>query len=387
MPRGLKIYLALVPVFPPLYLAGFYGLKFLKGLSPLARYALFGFLALELLAALLSPRPLISLILALLGLFILGLIGTGIWFGDTQKLKYLLYGYLIVYITAIITTATVYGDAIFIKARLVHFHYSSTSLGIAGVLGIFLAVGIQSLPRWIRSVAELLGFIVLLFSGSRGALIALFVGAMTAVVQGGRRFLQAFTFGGLIISIAALLAKSNWKIGAIVRLLNLKNLSGRDKVWQEAIGAFHQHPLGGVGPYQLGVYLDSLNRKGCHLWVGLEHLGFHCSAWLQPLHEARLIAHNTVLHALGETGVFGTIGWFALYFLATYAVIRARDPLLSAIFFAFVVMGLVDNPTLVPSHSPAEVFWVAVGIALRKSGLALGKPVSHCYLRSSRRGT
>lgn len=372
MPRWLKVYLALVPVFPPLYLAGFYGLKFLKGLSPLTRYALFGFLALELLAALLSPRPLISLILALLrGLFILGLIGIGIWFRDSQKLGYLLYGYTLVYLTALWTSWEAWGEWLFRWARFVHPYYTTVSLGLAAAVGILLAVGVRDLPRWFRMFAGAFALVVLLFAGSRGALLTLFVGAMAAAMVGGGRFLKAVGLGGLAVGIAWFLAESERKIGAITRILNIKDLSGRDRIWQGAIEAFHTYPWSGTGPYQLGPFLRSVYDKGCHLWTGAERLGWQCPSWLEPFYGAWLIAHNTWLHALGETGIVGTLGWAVLYLFATYAVIKARDPLVAAIFFGFMAMGLVDNPTLVPSLSLAEVFWVAVGIAIARSGLAV----------------
>jgi len=370
VPRWLKVYLALVPVFPPLYLAGFYGLKFLKGLSPIARYALFGFLALELLAALLSPRPGISFVLALLrGLFVLGLIGVGVWLRDAQKLGYLLYGYVAVYLTAFWTSWEVLGERIFRTARLVHPYYTTVSLGLAAAVGLLLALGSRELPRGFRFFAGALAVLTLLFAGSRGALLALFVGAMAAAAVGGRRFLKGLGIGGLVLGVAYFVAQSERKVQAIARLLNVKNLTHRDRIWEGAVAAFQAHPLGGTGPYQLGPYLDWSYRKGCSLWHGLERMGFRCPDWLEPFYGAWLIAHNTWLHALGETGIVGTLGWALLYLFAAYAVIKARDPLVAAIFFGFMAMGLVDNPTLVPSLSLAEVFWVAVGIALARSGL------------------
>jgi len=66
--------------------------------------------------------------------------------------------------------------------------------------------------------------------------------------------------------------------------------------------------------------------------------------------------------------VLGTLGLFALLGNIAYAIWKARDPLLTAIFLAFMVMGLVDVPIAVPSLHLAELFWVAIGIALAKTG-------------------
>ena len=372
MPRWLPFYLALVPVFPPLYLAAFAGLRFLRGLAPLTRAGLGAFLGLELLAALFSPRPLVSLVLALLrGLFVLGLLGIGVWLKDRRWLGYPLYGYAVVYLVALLVSARVLGPALLHWARLVHPYYTTVSLGLAGAVGILLAVGVPRLPRWFRLGAGALAFVVLLLAGSRGAVLALFVGGTAAALVGGARYLKALGGLGLLTGLALFLAESERKVGAITRLLNLKNLSGRDKVWEGAIAAFQAHPLGGAGPYQLGPYLEHLYRSGCHLWVAAERLGLRCPDWLAPFYGAWLIAHNLVLHALGETGILGTLGWLVLYLLVGYAAVRARDPLLVAIFAGYLAMSLVDNPTLVPSLSLAELFWVAMGMALAASGLAV----------------
>jgi len=375
VPRWLKVYLALVPVFPPLYLAGFYGLKFLKGLSPIARYALFGFLALELLAALLSPRPGISFVLALLrGLFILGLIGVGIWLRDSQRLNYLLFGYVVVILTAIFTTYLAIGEKIFTVARVSHPYYSGTSIGLAGVVGIFLALLARGLSFPIRVVGISAGIFALMFSGSRGALLALGIGLISASFISRQNFwrnrvlVRSLLLSMVGIAFFQLLGKP---LPFLRRVSEFTSLNGRDRLWHDALVAFKAHLWGGTGPYQLGPYLAPFAVERCRLWSGLERIGYRCPAWLEPFYGAWLIAHNTWLHALGETGIIGTLGWALLYVFATYAVIKARDALVAAIFFGFMAMGLVDNPTLVPSLSLAELFWVAVGIAIVRSGLAV----------------
>lgn len=142
------------------------------------------------------------------------------------------------------------------------------------------------------------------------------------------------------------------------------------------MAAFSAHPIGGVGPYQLGPYLSFLYRGGCRLWDAAERLGFSCPSWLEPFYGAWLIAHNVVLQALGESGVVGTLGWLVLYLFAGYAVFRAREPLMAAIFTGFMAMGLVDNPTAVPSLHLGEVFWVAVGMAMAQARLFSGGEAS-----------
>ncbi len=377
VPRWLSQYLALIPVFPPLYLLAFYGLRFWKRFSPPARYALGFFLASQLIAALFAPRPVVSLGLALLrALFIFGLIGVGAWLRESRWLGYLLYGLIVVYVVALGSSWLLLGERLFRWARLVHPYYTTVSLGLSATLGLFLAFGVPQLPRWLRLVGGALAFLVLLFAGSRGAVLALFTGGMAAAFFGGARYLRILGSAGVVVGVALFLAESERRVGAITRLLNLGNLSGRDKVWEGAVAAFSAHPIGGVGPYQLGPYLSFLYRGGCRLWDAAERLGLSCPSWLEPFYGAWLIAHNVVLQALGESGVVGTLGWLVLYLFAGYAVFRAREPLMAAIFTGFMAMGLVDNPTAVPSLHLGEVFWVAVGMAMAQARLFSGGDAS-----------
>ncbi len=198
----------------------------------------------------------------------------------------------------------------------------------------------------------------------------LIVGAVMAYLARGRRYLGGVIVGSAITSLAYVTVSLGQHVPSIERYSSLK-LSGRDRVWQGALDAIHAYPLGGVGPYQLGPWLDYLYRGGCNLWAGAAHLGLSCPSWLEPFHGAWLIAHNLLLHALGETGVIGTTGYLALLALLGYAAVRSREPLLVAIFFGYLVMSLVDNPMAVPSLHFAEVFWVTGGMALARSGLAV----------------
>ncbi len=365
--RFLPVLFSLVPVFPPLYLLAFAALRGFFALPRWARQALYFFLFTQGAAALFTERPLLSFSLALLrGLFIAALVTLGYRLKEERWLGYLLYGYMAVGLLALVWSAHFLGPRL-LSARLIHPYYTTVSLGLVGALLVMLAVGVPGLPRWSRVLGGAVGLAVLGLSGSRGPLFALLVGASMAALLGGRAYLKALAAGGGVLGLALLAFEGGKKIHALTRLLNPAHLSGRDKVWEGAIAAFHAHPLGGSGPYQLGPYLEHLYRTGCHLWVGAEKLGLRCPGWLEPFRGAWLIAHNLVLHALAETGLIGGAGWLFLYGWAAVVAWRARAPLLVAIVFGFLAMGLVDNPTLVPSLSLAEVFWVAVGMALSRS--------------------
>ncbi|WP_287410143.1 O-antigen ligase family protein [Oceanithermus sp.] len=361
--------IALVPVFPPLYLAAFAALRFWRALGPLARGAVGVYLATQLIAALLTPSPLVSLPLALVrGLFVVALLLAGVYLREPQRLVYLLAGLVVVYLLAFWSSHQAFGE-LWWQRRLVHPYYTTVSIGLAGAVGALLVLEWRG-PWWLRLPVGLLALAALAFSGSRGAMAVLVVGALMAFLARGRRYLGGLAVGGALAALAYATVSLGQHVPALQRLLSLK-LSGRDRVWQGALEAIQAHPWGGVGPYQLGPWLVDLYRKGCHLWSGASSLGLVCPSWLEPFYGAWLIAHNLLLHALGETGVVGTLGFLALLALVGYAAVRAREPLLAAIFFGYLVMSLVDNPMAVPSLHLAEVFWVAGGMALARSGLAV----------------
>lgn len=361
--------IALVPVFPPLYLAAFAALRYWRALGPLARGVVLFYLGTQLAAALLAPDPLASVPLALVrGLFVVALVLAGVRLADLRWLHYLLAGLAVVYLLAFWTSYDAFG-AQFLARRLVHPYYTTVSIGLAGAVGVLLALDWRG-PAWLRLGVGLLALAALAFSGSRGAMAVLVVGLVLWFAVHFRRVAWAAVVAGVAAAGVYVAATLGQHIPALARLLSL-NLSGRDRVWEGALEAIQAHPWGGVGPYQLGPWLVDLYRKGCHLWQGAAVLDLGCPDWLEPFYGAWLIAHNLLLHALGETGVVGTLGFLALLALVGWAALRAREPLLAAIFFGYLVMSLVDNPMAVPSLHLAEVFWVAGGMALARSGLAV----------------
>ncbi|WP_457637970.1 O-antigen ligase family protein [Oceanithermus sp.] len=311
----------------------------------------------------------VSLPLALArGLFIVALLLAGVRLADPRWLHYLLVGLVLVYIVAFASSWHAYGVSWW-KHRLIHLYYTTVSVGLAGALGVLLVIDWRARWWWKLPVGSL-AVGALVFSGSRGAMAVLVVGALMAFLARGRRYLGGLAVGGALATLAYATLSLGQYLPALQRLLSL-DLIGRDRIWQGALEAIQSHPWGGVGPYQLGPWLNSIYKGGCHLWTGAARLGLSCPDWLEPFHGAWLIAHNLLLHALGETGLVGTAGYLALLALLGYAAVRAREPLLAAIFFGYLVMSLVDNPMAVPSLHLSEVFWVAGGMALAQAGLAV----------------
>jgi len=365
----LRWLIALTPVFPPLAGLSLYFLRCWRRLGrPAGLIALF-YLATQLLAAALTPNPALSLPLsALRSAYVLSLILLGACLGDRRWLRWLLPGMALVFATALLTSLLVYGPHFYAR-RLLHPYYTTSALGITAATAVWILLDYKRASPWLRGLLGLLALAVLMLSGSRGAIAALAAGALAAAVAGGRDFALALGAGGFFLGLRYLQLRLAGWAAEFHRMFSL-NPSGRQEVWQRAWKAFASHPWGGVGPYQLGPWLNPQLRS-LEPWEGAAALGLRLPGWAASLQGAWLIAHNTLLQALGETGVVGAAGYLALLALVGYAAVRSREPLFVAIFFGFVTMGLVDNPMAVPSLHFAEVFWVAGGMALARSGLAV----------------
>ncbi len=359
--------IALIPVIPPLYLAAFGALGQLRRLPRAVQYVLAFFTASQLVAALFTPAPLLSLGLAAARtFFVLAMIAGGAYLRQSAALRPLVWGYVAVFVTAWAFTLTTVGVA-GLQSRLGHPYYYYVSLGLIAAVCLWLVVSWKGAsPLW-RFPVGALALVTLLASGSRGPLLAYAVGALAAVIAGNRRQLRSLAVLAVIAVAALGLIPSLRSFPPVERLLTF-GLSGRDQVWEGAVRAFENSPVGGEGPYQIGPYLAFLYTDRCQLTPTLEQAGIHCPAWLARFRGAWLIAHNLVLHSLAETGVIGTLGLLAVMLLGGVAVWRAGDGLLLAVFWGFTAMNLVDVVTAVPSPHFAELFWATLGMAFRAWG-------------------
>ncbi|WP_045234659.1 O-antigen ligase family protein [Deinococcus pimensis] len=373
-PRRLAWLIALVPVLPLLYVAALARLGALRGLDRTVRLVLGGYVVTQVLAALFTPDPLLSVPLALArAILLLAMIAAGVWLGDGRWLRPLLWGHLVVFVTAWAFTLATVGPSLGPAGRLSHPLYYFVSLGLLASVSLLIIVSWKGASPWWRFPAGALAVATLLASGSRGALVALAVGSLAAVLAGNLRFLRALGLvvltGVLAVGVVPnLRASLPVEGGAPDTNLTSTTLSGRDEVWQGAIRAFRASPVGGQGPYLAGRFLTFLVRDRCQLSPALEDAGVHCPAWVDRFRGVWSTAHNVVLHSLAETGVIGTAGLLALFALGAVATWRVRDGLLLAIFWGFMAMNVVDVVTTLPSPHFAELFWVTVGVALARSG-------------------
>ena len=365
-PKWIRCLIALVPIFPPLYLVAFGSLRILKTLPRNSKYVLYFFAVTQIIAALFTPDPPLSLALTTLRVFfILAMVSAGIYLRDSQNLRPLLWGQVVIFGTAWAYTLSTQGIAV-VQERLGHPYYYVVSLGLVAVISTWIILSWKGGNLWWRIPVGIIAFVTFLAAGSRGPLLALVLGTLVGFVfQKNRRHIWIFVLTTLIIILIAGVARYQVPIQPIARLLN-DQTSGRNEIWHEALEGWKTEPIGGVGPYQGGPYLTFLFKDGCHLTPTLERNDIDCPVSLNRWSSVWLIAHNVWLHWLLETGIIGLIG---LSFLMIHILRRAfllGDSLVVAILYGFTAMNVVDVVIAVPSPHFAELWWVCAGISLVK---------------------
>ncbi|MFC4452175.1 O-antigen ligase family protein [Deinococcus sonorensis] len=322
----------------------------------------------QMIAAALSPSPLLSLALAAGRLLlVLALIGAGHRL-QTAQLRWALVGLGVVYVTAYADALLGQRSASLLTIRLLHPFLTPPSLGLAGAAGVLLAVAASGAALWWRLPVGLLALSVCVLSGSRSPLLGLLVGLLVILTARRRRW-AALLVGGL--AFLALTAAGTLSTNSVLeRYASISN-TDRDLIWNNTLSVIQPHLWSGVGPYQLGGFLQPPGQS-CELWPSLTARGVGCPLAVQHLQGAWLIAHNLMLHQLAETGLIGTLGYALLLGLAVPLMLRSSLPV-AGLSPLLLVASLVDNVLLVPSPFFAELFWIGLGMALRE-GATSGTP-------------
>ncbi|MEF2278934.1 O-antigen ligase family protein [Deinococcus sp. YIM 134068] len=370
-PRWITPWLAALPALYVISPLALLALPYLRRL-PRPVWWVLGFYALsQQLPALFSPEPLLASLLALArtGLMF-GLIGVGVALRDAQRLQPLALGLGVVYVTALASGAL--GGADLLVSRLSHPYMTSITLGLAGALGVWLALFTQGRLTW-RVPFGLLALGVLLLSGSRGPLAATLVGCAAGFVirRGWRLFLGVLA--GAVLLAGVLSLGQRLELDAITRL-GSADTTGRDIVWENTLSVIRSEPWSGAGSYRLGQHLAAPG-DACELWSAPDGQAQVCPGWVRRLGSPWLIAHNVSLQQLAETGPLGLLGLFVLLGAVMGAALCQRHPLGTAVISGLLVATVNDNTLLVPSPFFAEVFWVVAGsqlLHLRRLGVGMG---------------
>ncbi len=329
------------------------------------------FVASQCLPALLAPEPLSALLgssvrCALIVSLILG----GLALGGGERLKPMLIGVGAVLLTAVVFSSTALSDLLSI--RLTHPYMTQTTVGFAGGIGLLLAL-FTGLKAGIRYPLALLFAGALLMSGSRSALLGVGVGLLLALVRHQQPRRMAAGLLTVVLAVSALYISGS---NVLQRYASI-DLTGRDLIWSNTLSVIRHHPLGGVGSYGLGRYLEK--PGACEFFAGSSGQGAECPAVVARVHSPWLIAHNISLQALVETGPLGWLGLAALLSLIFVTALWKGTPLELSLLTFLLAANVADNTLIVPSPFFAEVFWLVGGVTLgrglvwnRSAGLVSG---------------
>ncbi|WP_369409397.1 O-antigen ligase family protein [Deinococcus arboris] len=299
---------------------------------------------------------------------ILGLLGLGASLGGPSQLRVLRWGLIVVYLTALVSGLALQGWEL-TQLRLSHPYVPPVSLGIAGALGIWLAMDVQPGESWRSGLLWRLplgglALLTVLLSGSRGPLAVALVG--TALMLGSRRaWLRRALPLALLAALPTLVVLGGrLQDQPLTRLITL-DLTGRDLIWSDALSVAQALPWGGAGTLLLGPRIAPPGDT-CTWFEALEVRGVGCPTALEQINNMWVFAHNGAVQALGETGLIGTAGLFLLLGGVLVAA-RASSPMVVAMVFALLVGDLTDNVTLLPGPFFSVVFWLAAGSALSRA--------------------
>lgn len=360
-PAWLAPWLALLPVAYVISPLALLALGYLRA-WPRAAWWVVGFYALtQQLSALLSPEPLLaSLLAAARTLLMLGMMAVGLALRDTAPLRPLIWGLALTVLIAV--GYTLYRGADLATLRPEHPYFTTVSLGLVGAVGLWLTLFTGGKLLW-RVPLGVLFAAILLFSGSRGPLLAALVGIAAALLLRFSRRALGGALAAAVLLAGGLVWAQRQDLGAVTRLLSV-DTSGRDLIWADTLSVIRSEPVSGVGSYLLGSAL-SAPGQACQLWSN-RGVPQPCPEWLAPLGNPWRTAHNFTLQQLAETGPLGLLGLFVLVGAVLAATFTSRDPLGVAVVTGLLTASLTDVTVLVPSPFFAELFWMVAGVQLMR---------------------
>ncbi len=238
------------------------------------------------------------------------------------------------------------------------FYIADNSLGLifqAGIIGAFGSIGLY----WREKkyiIENLIIFILsccgLLISGSRGAMVGVFIGFLFLVLQ--YAILGVLGIGSMA-GLFAFFSSQRFK-----NVFNMQSHSVRLKIWESSIRIIKEHPWFGVGPGNFGQVIDRYR--------------------VESLKGSITCAHSNYLNIIIGWGIIGgVIFWGWHIFVLVRAILRGLSPLqriIMAIFISYLAhvaindlftayagffMGMIDHPIFMQSEQTRVDLVVAQG--------------------------
>ncbi len=257
-------------------------------------------------------------------------------------------------------------------------NHAAMILGAGLIALVGLTYGRYNRGRWRRLAgAPLLVLLAIAVAdtGSRGGILALALGTMAFMVQGGTlgqriRNMALTVFVIAAIGVAAF--QSEVMRNRFMDTIETGTLTGRELIYPAVVGMIRDRPLFGWGPannkYELGLRLDERVRR-------------------------RRGTHNSILEVLSATGVFSAIPFLIGTWLCLWAAWRAREGPDGSLPLALAVMVMASNMSGDWFMTP--LYWFVLAYAVASEGHTVQSvearapawPASHRPLPSGRIAT
>lgn len=230
------------------------------------------------------------------------------------------------------------------------------SAGLVALVGLTFGRYGSGLRRIVG--APLLGLLAVAVAdtGSRGGILALGLGIMAFMFQGGslgnrvrNMALAVFVIAG--IAVAAY--QSEVMRNRFEDTLETGTLTGRERIYPAVVGMIRDRPLFGWGPannkYELGLRLDERVRR-------------------------RRGTHNSVLEVLSATGIAAAIPFLIGTWLCLWSAWRAREGLDGTLPLALTVTVMASNMSGDWFITPLYWFALAYAVAARAHTYPASQP-------------
>jgi len=190
----------------------------------------------------------------------------------------------------------------------------STVVGYGLVVAVGLALVLRGPTRYVLLALAAFLALPLVFSLSRGALVATMVAlAVMLIAASPRLALRTAVFGAAVVVVAVgVLGTPGGVVAQRVATVRTalaapdRSVTDRFELWQTAVGMWRDSPVTGVGPKMFPRYRDSY--APLHMSSGSDvadrDLGFRRASLLSP--------HNMYLLVLSEQGLFGGLAFAGL---------------------------------------------------------------------------
>jgi O-antigen ligase len=255
------------------------------------------------------------------------------------------------------------------RVSLMWIGYIIVFIAIQAVIQFFLYLRkSECLWKWFVAIDGVIAFLGLLFSGTRGTLLALFVAIFIALVWYALILKQKpklrLVCGGLALSgiiVVGLLVAFRTspvvlKIPAINRLANTSVdtiVSGpRIIAWKIAVESVKDRPVFGWGPNNFFFAFNKYyNPRSLEYSYG--------ETWFDN-------AHNIILNTLSVQGIVGLVSYICI-FIAGIAVLivgyrRSKEPHMMVITSVFLIAHLLQNITVF--ENPTSYLYFMFSLAL-----------------------